>query len=206
MWVLMQCSMGHSACRVPMLPAFPEELVIAQQTLHTSLTYISGRSGTLQSNSLSLLPSCRHSPRSWFWLLCGRGPLTALTHCGTQVAVEPSLLWSWRPVGKLAGEAATKARVVQLGAQAALMKMPAVRVFMVQNSCAVEARPEGLNLQLTQMTVVIMQPLQLQTYQMCSSHLSLAGTSRDCPGNLAAVNDNFRMLQKGALVSCWPLP
>lgn len=110
MLVLMQCSMGHSACRVPMLPAFPEELVIAQQTLHASLTYISGRSGTLQSNSLSLLPSCRHSPRSWFWLLCGRGPLTTLTHCGTQVAVEPSLLWSWRPVGKLAGEAATKAQ------------------------------------------------------------------------------------------------
>lgn len=63
MWVLMQCSMGHSACRVPMLHAFPEELVIAHQTLHKSLTYIPGRSGTLQSNSPSLLPSCQHSPR-----------------------------------------------------------------------------------------------------------------------------------------------
>lgn len=54
-----------------------------------------------------------------------------------------------------------KSSVLQVGAQAALMKMPAVRVFMVQNSCTAEVRPEGLNLQLTQIAVVMMQLLQL---------------------------------------------
>lgn len=55
-----------------------------------------------------------------------------------------------------------KPTVVQLGAQAASMKMPAARVFVVQDSWAAETNPEGLNLQLTQTTVIIMQPLQLQ--------------------------------------------
>lgn len=108
MWVLMKRSMRHSACRVPMLPAFPEELAIAQQTLQASLTYIPGRSGTPTATSPSHFHPVIHSPRPWFWLLCGRGPLAALTPCGTQVAVEPSLLPSWRPVGELAGEAATQ--------------------------------------------------------------------------------------------------
>lgn len=64
--------------------------------------------------------------------------------------------------GKTGRRGSHPSHVVQREGQAALVKIPALRVFMVQNCCAVEARPEGLNLQLTQMTVVIMQPLQPQ--------------------------------------------
>lgn len=97
-----------------------------------------------------------------------------------------------------------KPSVVQLGAQAALMKMPAVRVFMVQNSCAEEARPEGLNLQLTQAAVVIMQPLQLQA---SSAHhiwvwMGTAGAVQEVWQQSRTTSGCSRR----ALVSCWPVP
>lgn len=114
MWALTQCSTGHSSGRVPTLPALPEELHITQQTLHTPLTHIPGRSGTPQSNPPSLLPSLLTFTKAlisapvWLWAPHHPHPLWHTGGIGATTA--PRLEAS----GKTGRRGSTKPRVVQL--------------------------------------------------------------------------------------------
>lgn len=170
----------------------------------------------------SLLPSCRHSPRSCFWLLRVCGPLTTLTHCGTQVAVEP-LLWSWRPVGKLAEEAATQAQCAATRGSGNLDENTSCQGVHGAKQLCSGGQARGIRpLQLTQMTVVIMQPLQPQA---SSAHhiwvwLGPAGTVQEvwqqsrttlgcskrepwCPAGLCLGTGGRKVGSRG---SGWPVP
>lgn len=104
-------------------------------------------------------------------------------------------------MGRLAGEAATLAQCGATQGSGSLDENASCQGVRGAKQLRTEAQPEGLNLQLIQMTVVIMQPIQPQASSAHHVWVATAGLSRKSGSSQEELQDAPKG-SPGVLLAC----